>query len=80
MFVNIYIWIISKRAGYPIKIQGFKDSSERKACENFVRDIGGVERILNTEVKINKKQTLGSLNTGTMASFFPTNWEKNQIS
>ena len=35
MFVNIYIWIISKRAGYPIRIQGFKDSSERESLSEL---------------------------------------------
>jgi len=80
MFVNIYIRIISKRAGYPVRIQGFKDSSERETCKNFVRDIREVERIPKTAIKIYKKQILRSLNSGIMASFLPTNREKNQIS
>jgi hypothetical protein len=29
-----------------IRIQGVKDSNERKACQNFKRDIGEIERML----------------------------------
>ena len=33
-------------------VKGFGDSSERKACQNFKRDIGEVERMLNILIKL----------------------------
>jgi len=67
MFVNYDGLVKSPSTG-----RGF-GSSERKACENFVRDIGEVERMLKAEDKINKKQTFESLNPGAVDPFLPTN-------
>ncbi len=39
------------------RVQGFRGSSERKACQNFARDIGAVERMLKSLIKSNKTNT-----------------------
>jgi len=49
-----------------VSVRRVKGSSERKACQNFVRDIGEVERML-TLIKSLKKQTLESSNPGPLS-------------
>ena len=61
------IWTTTKRAGDPMRIQGFQDSSEKrtghKAWMLGSREAG------SSRDKIIRKQTLGP--------FLPTHWEKN---